>query len=97
MKQKIRIFILVSCAVICLFSIYQLISIQLNYKKGEKLYEDIKQQVIVTNKPADTTTQDNIKESDDKQPLLDISVDFEALKKINPDIIGWLYLPYGFH
>ena len=95
MKQKIRIFILVSCAAICLFSIYQLISIQLNYKKGEKLYEDIKQQVVVTNKPTETITQDKNKESDDKQPLLDISVDFEALKKINPDIIGWLYLPYG--
>ncbi|MDE7424154.1 MAG: class B sortase [Lachnospiraceae bacterium] len=99
MKRKIRIIILISCVAICLFSAYKLISIQMNYKKGEKLYEDIKQQVVMTKTPTEaeavTVTPDDSEETKDRQTALDISVDFDVLKKTNPDIFGWLYLPYG--
>lgn len=95
MKKNIRIIILVSCVVICLFSIYKLITIQMNYKKGEKLYDDIKQQVVMTKTPTEIVTPDVSEDAKDKQTDLNISVDFKALKKTNPDIFGWLHLPYG--
>lgn len=95
MKKNIRIIILVSCVVICLFSIYKLIMIQMNYKKGEKLYDDVKQQVVMTKSPTEIVTPDVSEDAKDKQTDLNISVDFKALKKTNPDIFGWLHLPYG--
>ena len=95
MKKKIRIIILVCCAMVCLFSVYKLISIQMNYKKGEKLYEDVKQQVVMTKAPKESESPDDNEEIKDKQTDLDISVDFDTLEKTNPDIFGWLHLPYG--
>lgn len=86
-----------------MYSIYNLVSIQLNYKKGEELYENIKEQVVVTKQPVETVTPETDDNGDtqdkednqDKQTPLDISVDFDTLEKVNSDIVGWLHLPYG--
>lgn len=97
MNQKIRHSILVICGIICVFSAYKLISIEQNYKKGEKLYEKVTEQVVENKIPPYEISVTKAPENGevDSSSVLDISVNFKALKKINPDILGWLYLPYG--
>lgn len=95
MKQKIRIGILIICVGICIYSAYQIFAIRQNYREGEALYEAIQEQVVTTKEPQDSPDSDRDKQDNTKKAVLDISVDFNKLQQTNPDIFGWLYLPYG--
>ena len=80
MRKAIRIIIAVIAAVLIAFSAYKLITIFLDYKKGTDTYGEVASTVITFTNEIST---DNAE--------LPIKVDFDALKKINPDVVGWLY------
>lgn len=71
-------------AAIFIFSAYKLWTIFSEYKAGEDVYDGITETVVST----PTVTEDNRAEEEEKIPL---DVDFEALRAINPDVIGWIY------
>lgn len=92
-------------AVFC-FSAYKLIGIYLDYKTGTDEYKDLQQYTTEITKtpetPAPTKTADASAESEpaatpepetpDYPTEPPLSVDFDALKAINPDVKGWLYI-----
>lgn len=92
-------------AVFC-FSAYKLIGIYLDYKTGTEEYKDLQQYTTEITKtpetPAPTKTADASAESEpaatpepetpDYPTEPPLSVDFDALKAINPDVKGWLYI-----
>ncbi|MBQ0098808.1 MAG: class B sortase [Oscillospiraceae bacterium] len=80
MRKAIRIIIAVIASVLIAFSAYKLITIYLDYKKGTDTYNEVASTVVTFTNEISTDDTD-----------LPITVDFDELKKINPDVIGWLY------
>lgn len=64
-----------------IFAAYQLIIILLEYKKGTDEYKDLQQYAV---------TQDDNNEEADPEVQEGPVIDFDALKAINEDIVGWL-------
>ncbi|MEE1502653.1 MAG: class B sortase [Acutalibacteraceae bacterium] len=77
---KLLLFILTIGIVI---SSYNVCSVLLEYKKTSVVYDDISSFAVSPEKETNKDTTNN--------GLPNISINFENLKQINPDIKGWLY------
>jgi len=96
------------CLAVMAFSIYQLLSIFLEYKAGTDEYDELKQYVVseipedgesVTEVP-ETESEDidpEETEPEEAEPKPEEErlqrISFSELKKINSDIVGWLEIP----
>ncbi len=79
--QKIRLVLIICLALVFLFSAFNIIKILYDYKNADELYAELQKQIVTT----DASSEGKIFSS--------INIDFEALKKENSDIIGWIYCP----
>lgn len=87
---------------VMIFAGYNLYKIFSEYKEGEKEYEELQkyvQEVITPNLPGNQ--KNDQKEVDPETglpiaacevPTCPISVNFEELQAVNPDIVGWIYI-----
>lgn len=90
------------CVCVLCFSIYQLASIFMGYRSGDKEYEELKQYVL--EKPvapedaasaapvSDETGQEETDPSDSAMTPMS-RIDLDALQKINSEAIGWIEIP----
>lgn len=88
-KRKSKIIsriILVVSACIFIFAAYNLISILLEYKKGNDIYDNIGDTVL-------DDTPVNISIGDDEEITIPFKYDHQALLDINSDGLGFLYIP----
>ena len=58
------------------------------YKKGTDEYNSISEMAVTERDP------DQVEEIDqpDEQPVAPVSIDFDSLRSINEDVIGWIYM-----
>ena len=97
-KKGLRRAVTLICAAVFLFSLYQLLDINRDYREAEKLYEDTANQYTTMADPEKDPTMDfDLGEYLSAQPDADlnsppIEVDFTELLRINDDIIGWIYM-----
>lgn len=98
MKKWLKRIVVVIALGVFLFSIGSIIMIMLQYRRIETTYESLAEQFVTVLSETDLpNTQGNI--SDDLiggDPAVSfetapITVDFEALQAINPDITAWIY------
>ena len=77
-------------AAICVFCYagYNLFHIYTEYKKGTDEYNSISEMAVTERDP------DQVEEMNqpDEQPVAPVSVDFDSLRSINEDVIGWIYV-----
>lgn len=83
------------CLTVMGVSLYKLITITMDYKQGEKEYDILQSYTTELAKdpvsdPDEEQEADTLENADELCP---ISVDFEHLKQINPDLVCWLYIP----
>lgn len=89
-KKRSRIIsriILVISACVFIFAAYNLISILLEYKKGNDIYNGIENDVL-DDTPVNITIGD-----DDQDVTIPFTYNHQALLDINPDGLGFLYIP----
>ena len=79
--------IILLCLAVAGFSAWKLWGYYQKYHDGEKEYEKLTD--YVKEMPVETQNQ----EDESKADTCPITVDFEALAKINSDIVGWVYIP----
>ncbi|MBQ9921492.1 MAG: class B sortase [Clostridia bacterium] len=107
MRKKFNIIWLlmtVVLGVVFAFSIYKIASTLHQYSVGEKTYESIAADFISFNTEESEKAPDNVPLSTDTgtasasadEPAEEVSktpltVDFDALLSLNPDVIGWIY------
>ena len=90
------------------FSGYKVVTISMEYQKGEQTYEALQQYIqlpaVTTPTPTASVPDSTGSGHTPSAPLPDdpsaltpeafvSPVDFEALWQINPDIVGWIYIP----
>lgn len=89
MKRKLPLILLcIAFLAIAVFSGYQLAGILSEYWEGEQTYDELTQYVSVASPTPPVNEEASTPVDDTVWP----DVDFEALKAINPDIVGWIYL-----
>ncbi|MBR0411577.1 MAG: class B sortase [Eubacterium sp.] len=89
MKKIILTVILVICLGAVAFSLWKLWGFYQFYHKGKKEYDQLTE--YVKEEKAEESTEGQAEgEKKDKCP---VTVDFEGLRKVNPDVVGWLHIP----
>ncbi|MBE5859074.1 MAG: class B sortase [Butyrivibrio sp.] len=87
----VKIIVLIILLAIIGYESVMLYHDQKEYAISKNEYEDIIDSYVQENEDETTSLDDEEALSDDNYPHL--IIDFVALKKINPDFIGWLYFP----
>lgn len=101
MKKPVMIALIVVFLLVFLFSAWQLIGILTEYRKGEQTYERLEHYVSMpeTNpKEEKPQKEDAPEEAAPEEAPVEVEnpfpeVDFDALKAINEDVVGWIYIP----
>ena len=114
-RSKPNILLILLCLLFlgtAIFSGYKVVTISLEYRKGEQAYEELQQYIQLPENPATQSTKPDPDQPSKPAPShtpsgtlpdgltgLDSEanyvspVDFEALWKLNPDVVGWIYIP----
>lgn len=78
--------LIIAIGVFC-FAAYNLYHIYTEYKKGTDEYNEIEQMAVT-----DRASEKEETAGPDSSPQPPITVDFEKLRSINQDVIGWIYV-----
>ena len=96
MKKPVLITLIVLLLGIFVFCSWQIVDILMEYRKGTQTYEALEHYISV---PESTASKQPQKETETQEETLPEEtspfpvVDFDALKAINEDVIGWIYIP----
>ena len=78
--------LIIAIAVFC-FAAYNLYHIYTEYKKGSDEYNEISQMAVTDRDPDELE-----KAGPEAQPQPPINVDFDKLRSVNEDVVGWIYV-----
>lgn len=78
---------LIAAVAVFLYAAYNLYHIYSEYKKGTDEYDQIEEMAVTDRDPDSVETA-----GPEAQPEPPIEVDFDRLKSINEDVIGWIYI-----
>lgn len=83
----LTIVLIVAICIFC-YAAFNLYHIYTEYKKGTDEYNSISEMAVTERDP------DQVEEIDqsDEQPVAPVSIDFDSLRSINEDVIGWIYM-----
>lgn len=91
--KKTAIWILLIAALCTVFySIYKICEINLLYAEGDQKYEQLQEQVTVTEEEQRAAKGESIEETPQVE-IFPLTIDFKALKQLNKDAVAWLYSP----
>lgn len=101
MNKPFKIGIVIICLIAIAVGSWNIYRIQSEYRKGQKVYDSLSDVVStedLTTRNEDYSGWDPSLETDSEGETVPVvsefpSVDFAALREINPDIVAWIYSP----
>lgn len=82
---------LVAGILLIALAVWQMVGIVREYQQGRDTYQDLETAVVSVAEEESTTDSDVAQEEETaKEPYQMVAIDFEALKEVNEDVIGWL-------
>ena len=92
-KAKIKKVVLILFVVIFVFSGYQLFRETQQYQQAENEYESLEATYVQKEiTQADLPENTNVVTAVEESPYPKLNIDFVALRTLNPDVVGWLYV-----
>ena len=82
----LTLMLIIAICVFC-FAAYNLYHIYTEYKKGSDEYNEISQMAVTDRDPDELE-----KAGPEAQPQPPINVDFDKLRSVNEDVVGWIYV-----
>lgn len=92
MKNIILNILLIGCIAVFIFSGWKLISALTEYRKGEKNYEVLLEKAVISPDTSNPTEKQEKEPEEEKEESLPV-IDWDALKAMNEDLVGWIYIP----
>ena len=83
MHKKLKIILLIVFFIAFSFSLYKVVNYFIESNKNKKLTDDLIEKVIVY--------EENNKNEEENEYKLPFTVNFDALKQQNKDVVGWIY------
>ena len=104
MKKKILIPVILLLLGVFAYSVWNVVGTLLEYREGQNFYEDLEQYVDTPNQEANAAKKSKLpllfQAKEPTGPVLletddypQINVDFDALREMNDDVVGWIYIP----
>lgn len=104
MKRTVWIILFVVLLGVFVFSAWKIVDILQEYWAGEAFYADMNQYISVPEAPPETQppkeetpqateAEETVPEEEPQQESPWPEVDFDALKTINNQVVGWIYIP----
>lgn len=99
MKKRMTIVLLLVLAALLIFSLWKVIALVKDYWAGEQFYIKIAQHAQIPETTESAADPEEPKEDPEQETepeeavLVWPEVDFDELKKINSDVVGWIYIP----
>lgn len=96
MNRKVRIALIVLLSVILVFSVGQLVLIQIEYQKADKIYAESRSahfHVSDEAPPSEQTQEGDEAAPEPEEYFPQAYVDLEGMREINPQVIGWIWAP----
>ena len=75
------------------FAVWKLLDTYAEYRQGDETYEELQDYVQTPDENNDKETPDEPATDTEDSGNGYLQVDFEGLKKINPDVIAWIQIP----
>ncbi len=91
MRKYIKYLLLVVFAGIFLFSAYKLWSIFSEYRASENYYSGMQSSFVVEKDNTQGGTSQQTSGTTELPNTAPVEIDFDALKAVNDDVVGWLY------
>lgn len=92
MKKIIYIVLLIAAVAVFCFAGYQIFTIQAERNRSMEEYQELSQYVAILPTEALEEEEAGGKEEVKQQEIPNLQIDFDALKAINPEITGWIYM-----
>ncbi len=90
---------LIVCVAVFLVAVWNIVSILVSYRQGEQLYTETAAQFVQENPPEQAGETGTVEAAQSSAAALEtvetppISVDFDSLQAVNPEVVGWIYCP----
>ena len=93
MREKIYKIILAISLIVIVVASVNIFLLSREYRAGINEYENLEQYVEVVEEPIETDKAQEELKSEVKESMIPVSldIDFDELKNINGDLVGWLY------
>lgn len=95
MNHKLRLTMVLLLLAVFFCSAFQLLSIWLDYRENEKFYEATRDEyaTIIAPSGQEESPEVELPPYDEAQWYMDVDIDFDRLKAVNKEIVGWLMVP----
>lgn len=90
---------LIVCVAVFLVAVWNIVSILMSYRQGEQLYTETAAQYVQENTPEQAGETEAAEAAQSSAAVPEavetppISVDFDSLQAVNPEVVGWIYCP----
>ncbi|MEY8482556.1 class B sortase [Lachnospiraceae bacterium 48-21] len=92
-KEFVFLILLIALFAVFAFAVWKLTGIYLEYQQGDEAYEDLQDYVQKSLGDENTPKKNRPEQELDEADIGYLKIDFEGLKKINPDVVAWIQIP----